>query len=186
MNADSIGGMMKQPFLTPGVAPLLNWQGLHILPGLNAVTGDEGSGKTRLLRELCDNTPDALWLNPALPEHGDDTPEHVWAQLQTRCPQWNTALQEALTQALSLQPHLGKQLFMLSTGSRRKVGLVGLLASGVTVTCLDQPYVSLDAASIQVVRDFLNDMASHSSRAWVVADYTADPELTWSSQIDLD
>jgi ABC-type multidrug transport system ATPase subunit len=94
-------------------------------------------------------------------------------------------LQQGLTEALSLQAHLGKKLFMLSTGSRRKVGLVALLACGATLTCLDQPYVSLDQASIQVVRGFLNDMADHPTRAWLVADYEADPDVAWSSSIAL-
>jgi energy-coupling factor transporter ATP-binding protein EcfA2 len=61
---------------------------------------------------------------------------------------------------------------MLSTGSRRKVALAGALASGAMVTLLDQPFVSLDAVSIQEVLDFLQAMSSHPTRAWVVADYT--------------
>jgi len=36
-----------------------------------------------------------------------------------------------------------------------------------------------------VVRDFLNDMADHPGRAWVVADYEADPDVTWCSRITL-
>lgn len=178
----------------PGPAPLFSGLDLNIPPGLTAVAGDEGTGKTSLLRLLSGDVPtqagtrtatQALWLNLALPEHDEDTPEHIWTGLQARCPHWSTALQDDLVQALSLQPHLGKKLFMLSTGSRRKVGLVALLASGATLTCLDQPYVSLDQASIQVVRDFLNDMADHPSRAWVVADYEADPGLDWCSCITL-
>ena len=34
--------MWNQVVNTPDIAPQLSWQGLHILPGLNAVTGDEG------------------------------------------------------------------------------------------------------------------------------------------------
>ena len=49
--------MWNQVVNTPDIAPLLSWQGLHILPGLNAVTGDEGSGKTRWLRRLCGLSP---------------------------------------------------------------------------------------------------------------------------------
>jgi len=60
-----------------------------------------------------------------------------------------------------------------------------LLACGTTLTCIDQPYVSLDQASIQVVREFLNDMADHPSRAWVVADYEADFRLDWRSVVCL-
>lgn len=173
--------MWNQVINTPGSAPLLEWQGLRILPGLHAVTGDEGSGKTRLLQELSESVADALWLDLRLPELDQHTPEQVWAELQVRCPRWGVQLQTELAEALNMQEHLGKRLFMLSTGSRRKVGLVGLLASGATITCIDQPYVSLDMASVLVVREFLGDMASHPSRAWLVADYEADPELNWSS-----
>ncbi len=169
----------------PDAQPLFEWQGLRILPGLNAVTGEEGSGKTRLLRELGDALPDALWLDLRLPDHDQETPEDVWATLQARCPRWNAELQADLTQALQLQDHLGKRLFMLSTGSRRKVALTGLLASGVAVTCIDQPYSALDLPSVRVVREFLQDAAEHPSRAWVVADYEADPQLDWNSQVQL-
>ena len=177
--------MWNQVVNAPNVTPLLQWQDLRILPGLNAVTGDEGSGKTRLLRELTQSTPDALWLDLRLPEHDEQTPEQVWAMLQTQCPRWSPDLQADLTQALHLQDHLGKRLFMLSAGSRRKVGLVGLLASGATVTCIDQPYAALDMASVRVIQEFLTDMADHPSRAWVVADYEADFRLDWRSVVCL-
>jgi ABC-type transport system involved in cytochrome c biogenesis ATPase subunit len=173
--------MWTQQVNTPDVPPVLQWQGLTILPGLNAVTGDEGSGKTHLLRTLAESTADALWLDLRLPEHDEHTPEAVWAALQARCPDWNAALQTDLQDALHLQEHLGKRLFMLSAGSRRKVALVGLLASGATITCIDQPYAALDMASVRVLQDFLNDMAEHPTRAWVVADYEADATLPWRS-----
>ena len=173
--------MWNQVLNAPDTAPLLSWQGLHILPGLNAVTGDEGSGKTRLLREISENVADALWLDMRLPEHDELTPPEVWRLLQARCSQWNSGLQADLAEALHLQDHLGKRLFMLSTGSRRKVALVGLLASGVTVTCIDQPYAALDLASMRTVREFLQDMAGHPSRAWVVADHETDQFLSWNS-----
>jgi len=174
--------MWNQVINTPDVAPLLEWQGLRILPGLNAVTGDEGAGKTRLLRELSESTADALWLDLRLPEHDEHTPEAVWAQLQSRCPRWNAELQADLSDALGVSDHLGKHLFMLSTGSRRKVALVGLLASGASITCIDQPYAALDIPSARLIREFLEEAAEHPSRAWLVADYEADPQLDWRSQ----
>ena len=178
--------MWTQQVNAPDVPPVLQWQGLTILPGLNAVCGDEGSGKTRLLRELAQALGNqALWLDLRLPKHDEHTPEEVWSGLQARCPLWSAQLQAALSDALQLQEHLGKRLFMLSAGSRRKVALVGLLASGATLTCLDQPYAALDLASVRVIREFLTDMADHASRAWVVADYEAEPELPWASRIAL-
>jgi ABC-type multidrug transport system ATPase subunit len=164
-------------------------------PGLIAVIGAERSGKTSLLRRLSGDlsalegeapNPDALWLDLALPGQDDDTPQQVWEALRQRSPRWNVELQQDLMDALALTPHLGKKLYMLSTGSRRKVALVGLLACGATVTCLDQPYAALDTASVRVIHGFLNDMAEHATRSWVVADYEADPLLPWRRVISLD
>ena len=166
---------------------------LPLPPGLVAVTDHEGAGKTGLLRALCEQFGGveqhsecaALWLDFALPGQDGETPGQVWAALRRRCPLWDEALQQDLIEALGLRAHLDKTLFMLSTGSRRKVALVGLLASGATVTCLDQPYAALDAASIRVIRDFLLDAADHPTRTWVVADYEADPCLPWRRVISL-
>lgn len=158
------------------------WQQLP--PGLVAVTGDEGVGKTYLLRGLGDEAS-GLWLDLSLPGRDEETPEQFWEALRQQCPAWNQPLQQELAQALALSPHLGKKLLMLSTGSRRKVALVGLLASGATVTCLDQPFAALDVASIRVIREFLTDMADHTTRTWVVADYEADNRLPWKRHVAL-
>jgi len=169
---------------------------IRALPtGLIAVIGGERSGKTSFLRRLSGNLPalsgetlhpDAQWLDLELPTHDGETPQQVWAALRLDCPRWNDELRQELVDALNLQQHLGKKLYMLSTGSRRKVALVGLLASGTTVTCLDQPYVALDFASIKVLREFLGDMAEHTTRSWVVADYVADSQLHWKQVISMD
>jgi ABC-type multidrug transport system ATPase subunit len=99
---------------------------------------------------------------------------------------WDAELHKDLVEALGLESHLAKRLYMLSTGSRRKVALVGLLSCGATVTCLDQPYAALDRASIEVIRDFLRDAADHPTRTWVVADYEADPDMLWRKVLSLD
>ncbi len=157
---------------------------LPLPPGLVAVTGDEGSGKTTLLRSW--QGADTMWLDLSLPGHDDQSPAQVWDALRRAWPCWNTVLQAQLCEALGLVPHLGKQLFMLSTGSRRKVAVVALLASGATTTCLDQPFAALDAASVRVILEFLADMADHPTRTWVLADYTVDASLPWQRHIRLD
>jgi energy-coupling factor transporter ATP-binding protein EcfA2 len=76
-----------------------------------------------------------------------------------RYPQFDHALLPALTEGLSLTPHLEKKLFMLSTGSKRKVYLAAAFAARATLTLLDDPYASLDRASINFVAATLNEHA---------------------------
>ena len=138
----------KHPLPQPSGAAVI-WQGLQLLPGLTAVVGDEGSGKTHLLRTLASAHADALWLDLRLPEHGQQTPRQFWAELQTRQPHWQADWQTELAEALQLNAHVDKALYMLSTGSRRKVALVGLLASGcasLVVLDFDQRFGTADPA----------------------------------------
>ena len=60
---------------------------VSIPPGLTAVCGDEGTGKTTLLRWLANAWPapaargpqvDALWLDLRLPEYDQHSPEQFW------------------------------------------------------------------------------------------------------------
>ena len=85
----------------------------------------------------------------------------------------NEALLQDLAEALDMTQHRAKRLEMLSTGSRRKVMVIAALASGATVTLLDQPFAALDLKSIRAIQDFLNEAAEQPGRAWIMADYEA-------------
>ena len=95
-------------------------------------------------------------------------------------------MQDELAQALDLHAHRHNRLNMLSTGRRRKVMVIAALASGATVTLLDQPFGGLDLASIRVIKDFLREAAEHTHRAWLVADYQAPRDIPLASVLDLD
>jgi ABC-type multidrug transport system ATPase subunit len=164
--------------------------------GLHWVCGDEGCGKTSLLRLLAGDlqplggtlkTPPGgvFWADLKGPEHDQTTVQACWDQLQTRHPQWNNELLQNLSEALGMERHQHKPLYMLSTGSRRKVMLIAALASGATVTLLDQPFASLDQASIRVIKDFLHENAEHSDRAWIVADYEVPADLPQTSVLQM-
>lgn len=85
--------------------------------------------------------------------------------------QWGSAM-PALGRATATRPHRGSgpaspsgQEAVHALGRQQtQVARVGLLASGATVTCLDQPCAALDAPSARVIRDFLADMADHRTR----------------------
>lgn len=150
--------------------------------GLSWICGDEGTGKTTLLRLLAgDVQPTAgtvvvpeggvFWVELQSPAHDTATVQGCWDVLKARYPQWNDALLNDVSEALGMNPHREKALYMLSAGSRRKVMVVAALASSATVTLLDQPFAALDFGSIRVIHEFLHEAAAHPNRAWIVADY---------------
>ena len=75
---------------------------------------------------------------------------------------------------------------MLSTGSKRKVWLAAAFASGAAVTLLDEPFAALDKASIGFVLELLGDVAAHTERAWVLADFEAPGKVPLAAILDLD
>jgi ABC-type proline/glycine betaine transport system ATPase subunit len=65
------------------------------------------------------------------------------------------------------------------------VGLVAALASGATVTLLDQPFVSLDQTSIRNLQVFLANLGLNPGRVWLIADYEKPAHLPLASVLQL-
>jgi ABC-type multidrug transport system ATPase subunit len=186
---------------------LFDLASLRILPGLSLVQGGEGRGKTTLLRLLTGELPHQVgsmvlagidlhtqtgayrsavaWFDPRSTDH-DASSAKVFFQAQTaRYPHWDAALLADLADALGLGPHLDKPLYMLSTGSKRKVWLAAAFASGAALTLLDEPFAALDGASIRAVMVLLTEAATHQGRAWVLADYQAPGQIPLALTVDL-
>lgn len=162
---------------------------VDIYTGLTAVVGDEGAGKTALLSAIAASHPDVCyvdhaWLN-ASQQTLNRTPHAIWAHNALVYPRWQAGLSQELATALGLDAHADKPLYMLSAGSKRKVGLVSVLSAGAVITCIEQPFAALDLPSIHVLIDVLQDGALSTQRAWVIADYVANPQLDWGHTIHL-
>lgn len=164
--------------------------------GLHWVCGDEGCGKTSLLRLLAGDlraiggsvrTPPGgvFWVDLNGHEHDQVTVQACWDELQSQYAQWQIEVLQDLCEALDMERHRHKPLFTLSTGSRRKVMLIAALASGATITLLDQPFASLDQVSIRVIKDFLYATTECSGRAWIVADYEVPADLPQTSVLQM-
>lgn len=169
--------------------------------GVTLLRGDEQTGKTTLLRILAGELqPDAGEVVPLsfavglpwvfrpdpLDPAADPTPVADWlAQVAKRFPAFDHNIVPDLAGALDLAPHLHKPLYMLSAGSRRKVGHCAAFASGATLTLLDQPFTALDLSSSRILCTLLQELAEHPHRACVVADYAAPEGVTLSAVIDL-
>lgn len=171
--------------------PLLFSQlNLDILPGVTALLGDEGTGKTSLLRLLAGecqpqsgelklnaaHAPDekpVFWIDPRTTAFDDQAAAACFEDLRSTYPRWNAELLADLIDGFALGPHLHKPLYMLSAGSKRKVWLSAAMAAGAALTLIDQPFAALDAPSMRLLTELLQEAAQHPSRAWVVADYEA-------------
>lgn len=179
----------------------------RITPGVTLVRGGDGSGKSTLLRLLAGELPaqagqlrlnnaslreqpgayrqQLFWADPRSCALDQMTPLDYVHSLQRLYPGLNETLWGELSQGLALTPHLDKPLYMLSTGSKRKVWLAAAFAAGAAVTLLDEPFAALDKASIGLVLELLQDAARHPTREWVLAHYEAPAGVPLAQIIDL-
>lgn len=180
---------------------------LDIPPGVTLVRGGDGCGKTTLLRLLAGEQaadagqlslngislgeqPDAyrkqvFWIDPRTEEHDQMGALEYLQSMQGRYPGFDGQVLAALCEGLALGPHLDKRLYMLSTGSKRKVWLAAAFASGAPLVLLDEPFAALDKASISFVQGLLREAGEQPARAWVLADYAVPRDVPLVVTIDL-
>ncbi|WP_370692362.1 ATP-binding cassette domain-containing protein [Polaromonas sp.] len=178
-----------------------------ISPGVTFVRGGDGRGKTTLLRLLAaelaadagelsikgitletrakDYRRQVFWTEPRTEAFDQMTPAHYFDVQRSTYAGFDDGVLAACVHGLALAPELNKQLFMLSTGSKRKVWLAAAFASGAALTLLDMPFAALDKASIAYVLSLLQEAAAHPARAFVVADYAAPAGVPLAGLIDL-
>lgn len=167
-----------------------------ITPGVTLVQGGDGAGKTTLLRLLAGElVPQdgrivgprigTWWGNPRADEPPQPTPREWLAAQVARWSHWNVAAQHAHEEGFALGAHLDKPWVALSTGSRRKVFLVGALCCGAPLVLIDEPMAALDAPSIRHLCESLADLAEGPACV-VVADYLPPPGVPLAGVIDLD
>jgi len=195
-------------------APLLVGLSFDIpASGLTLVQGGERRGKTTLLRLLAgqlqpsegslrmhgqDLHESALKSRiyahifarsdahaPRAPQGQALTPRQYLAQMAQQYPRWDDARAAAMLAHLQLAEHADKAMYMLSSGSQRKVGWVAALACGADLLLMDEPFAALDLASIGKLHQLLDDWPLTQRSAWVLADYQAPGPVRLSALIDL-
>ena len=187
--------------------PLFNALSFSIPPGLSLVRGDDGCGKSSLIRLMAgDLAPDSgtlsihgtrldeqhgayrqqvFWIDPQTEAHDAISAAGYLDSLSHHYPRFNTDALADLVAGFALEPHLNKPMYMLSAGSKRKVWLSAAFAAGTPLTLIDQPFAALDAPSMRFLTELLQEAASHPSRAWVIADYEAPAGIALASVINL-
>ena len=179
----------------------------EIPAGVSLVLGGDGRGKTSLLQLLAaalpaqsgqlqlaglylHEQPDAyrrqvFWLDPRTDAFDQMTVPEFFSVQKNAYPAFDEASLPALIEGLGLAPHLEKKMYMLSTGSKRKVLLAAAFAANATLTLVDDPFASLDKSSIQFLTGLFQQMAGDTARAWVLAMYEIPPGLPLPVAVDL-
>jgi len=189
--------------LTFGFGPPLFTALSFVIPcGVSLIQGGESRGKTSLLRLLAGelrpasgtvqvagaspHAPAQIFWHDPRSEDGHKLSPRGWIdQLRTRFNRFDPQEWNALAAHLQLTEHLDKAMYMLSTGSQRKVNWITGLASGADVLLIDEPFAAIDMASIQKLQALLADWHRQKNSAWVLADYQVPRNVALAAVVDL-
>jgi len=177
-------------FAHPGQPRLFDSWSAAVPAGLTLLEGDTSRGKTSLLRLLAgelrgtgsltlagrridsDVTAwrrEVCWIDPRDPAWDAMRPDELMAAQRALHPGLDEATWQRHLDTFDLQPHRAKAMYMLSTGSRRKVALAASLSAGCVLTLLDEPTAGLDRPSVDGLAQALTDAAGQPGRVWLLA-----------------
>ena len=167
-----------------------NWNA-SVGAGVTLLYGDTGSGKSALLQVIAgalpasagrltvagtsiDAAPEAyrrqvFFVDPVTDRFDQLSARECTASLVEGDAGFDEAKWQAIADGFSLAPHLDKKMFMLSTGSKRKVWMAAGLASGRPLVLLDEPTAGLDMPSTRCLWATLSGFAAQARQAVIVA-----------------
>jgi ABC-type transport system involved in cytochrome c biogenesis ATPase subunit len=187
-------------FAFPGASsPVFDGFSAALPAGVGLVCGDEGKGKTTLLRLLAGQLAPAAGsmqlagrpLQPSQvacidPRHAERQDQVVQDVLDELVPPALRPQLAELLPGLDLLSHLPKPLYQLSTGSRRKVFLAAALVQPAPLTLLDQPFTALDRPSVDFLCDRFRAWTHQPDRLLLIADYLPPQDVPLAFTLDLD
>ncbi|MGY6705695.1 heme ABC exporter ATP-binding protein CcmA [Roseinatronobacter sp.] len=145
-----------------GGLPLLEGVGFSLSAGQALVLrGPNGCGKTTLLRTVAGLQPQIAGTITCAPDtiayaaHADGlkTTLSVAENLSFWAAIYGTRGIDAALDQMNLRPLAGRAAQNLSAGQKRRLGLARLIVTGRPIWVLDEPTVSLDAASVALFAD---------------------------------
>jgi ABC-2 type transport system ATP-binding protein len=197
-------------FAYPSEPALIRDWSASIGGGVTLAHGDTGSGKSTLLRLLAGSLPLAGSLKLAgvrleadpqayrrdvffqSPDHdpASDGSDQITARatgpmLNGDDARFDGAKWNELVEAFALAPHFDKPMYMLSTGSRRKIWLAAALSSGRPLVLLDEPTGGLDAPSTRCLWSVLSDIATRGDQTVIVGSASRIDNVPLTGTIEL-
>jgi ABC-type multidrug transport system ATPase subunit len=179
----------------------------RIPAGVTFIQGGDGRGKTTLMRLLAGDLPATngtlqlnglnlpvparayrnriFWIDPRTEANDALSPRAYFETIKAKFTGFDAKALDTMIKGLSLDEHVDKALYMLSTGSKRKVWIAAALASGAELILIDDPFAALDKPSIRFITQLLQDASKQSTRAWVISGYEAPEGVNLAQLIDL-
>ncbi|MFS2163923.1 ATP-binding cassette domain-containing protein [Variovorax sp. Varisp62] len=177
-------------FAYPDQPALVSDWNASVGTGVTLLYGDTGTGKSALLQVIAgtlpasgrltlagaslDAAPEAyrrqvFFVDPVTDRFDQLSARECTASLVEGDAGFDEAKWQAIADGFSLAPHLDKKMFMLSTGSKRKVWMAAGLASGRPLVLLDEPTAGLDMPSTRCLWATLSGFSAQARRAVIVA-----------------
>ena len=193
-------------FAYPRGPALLSAWSIRVGAGLTQLYGGDGSGKSTTLRLFAGNLlgegqlnvagarlheepetyrQNVFFVDPETEKFNEVSATECTLSLSAGDSRFDAQRWRALVEGFSLTPHLDRPMYMLSTGSKRKVWLAAALASGRALTLLDEPTSALDANSIRFLWRVLSNSAGQPGRAIVIASAERIDSVPLSGLIEL-
>lgn len=157
------------------------------------VAGDNGAGKTSLLRVLTgvqrptsgqvrwqgaplSGVPKSRWRDHCLyvPQHREFAPHMQGQDVLTLGLEPQPDRIDNVIDQLSLSPLLSQDMSTLSGGERARIFLARALISTAPLIVLDEPLAALDRHYCTVVQDIFTDAVKRDNRALVVGVHHVD------------
>ena len=173
--------------------PLFDGWSHAFAPGLTWVRGDNGCGKSTLLRLLggalepragtiryddidlqaqpIEYRRHVYWCGPDGPAFDHLKPAEFFGFVAGLYPRFDRELPARLVRSLGVDAFMGRRIRELSTGSRKKVGVIAAMASGCPVVLLDEPLAAVDQASSKVLKAHFSHVAAARDRIWIAASH---------------
>jgi len=182
-------------------SPRLAGVSLTILPGVTAVLGRSGAGKTSLLNLLVGfESPDAgqieagplLKANPHLPlfwSPSGGAGDGLWPQHTARdhlrlvAPSAASANIDATLAAFDLTPVADAKPHRLSQGERSRLTVARALASGAKVLVMDEPLAHVEPARIGAFWSVIRGHIQSTGASLIFSTHHADTVLAEASQV---
>jgi ABC-type multidrug transport system ATPase subunit len=178
-----------------------------ITAGVTLIQGGDGRGKTTLMRLMAGALPvdsgtlqlkglshfespqayrdRVFWIDPRTEAKDVLTPRAYFETIKGKFSGFDVRALNALIEGLSLSEHIDKALYMLSTGSKRKVWIAAAIASGAELILIDDPFAALDKPSIRFITQLLQVASKETTRAWVISGYEAPEGVNLAQLINL-